>query len=201
MFHTQLAPRLAYSPLSIVIPQKQLSGDYGAYKIDQKVPILYNVDKHFHILITQESNLKEIPNLSGTDRKLLVALKQDSRASITTLAALLSVSRATVQASIKRLIDNSVIQRFTIDINDAVERDLVRAVMTIEVEGVRTSEIIMKLKKMPEIISLHSTNGSWDLVANIETPDLMEFDGLLRRTREIPGILNSETSILLNAAK
>ena len=178
-----------------------MSGNYGTYEIDQKVSILYNVDKLFRILITQEGNLKEIPNLSGTDRKLLVALKQDSRASITTLAALLSVSRATVQASIKRLIDNSVIQRFTIDINDAVERDLVRAVMTIEVEGIRTSEIIMKLKKMPEIISLHSTNGSWDLVANIETPDLMEFDGLLRRTREIPGILNSETSILLNAAK
>ncbi len=73
--------------------------------------------------------------------------------------------------------------------------------MTIEVQGNLTSSIVKTLKKMPEIVSLHSTNGAWDLVAQIETSNLPEFDGLLRRTREIAGILNSETSILLNTAK
>ena len=47
--------------------------------------------------------------------------------------------------------------------------------------------------------SLHSTNGTWDLVAQIETVNLPEFDRVLREIREIKGVLNSETSLLLNA--
>lgn len=137
--------------------------------------------------------------LTHTDRKLLLALKKDSRASVTTLSGEIGVARATIQASIKRLVETGVIQRFTIDIDPLTERDLVRAVMSIEVQGVMTSTVIRALKRMPEIISLHSTNGIWDLVAQIETPDLMSFDLLSRRTREIEGILNTQTSILLNA--
>lgn len=140
-------------------------------------------------------------DLTNTDRKLLLALKQDGRASVTTLAGQIGVARATVQSSIKRLVDSGVIQRFTIDIDGGAEGELVHAIMTIEVQGILTSKVISALRRMPEIISLHSTNGSWDLVAQIETPNLTAFDMLLRRTREIEGILNTETSILLNTAK
>lgn len=140
-------------------------------------------------------------DLTTTDRKLLVLLKQDARASITTMAQQLGVSRATVQTSLERLQRSNVIRKFTIDVDVRAGLDLIRAVMTIEVQGNLTSSIIKTLKKMPEIVGLHSTNGSWDLVAQIETSSLQEFDGLLRRTREISGILNSETSILLNTAK
>lgn len=139
--------------------------------------------------------------LTVTDRKLLAFLKRDARASITTLAQHLGVSRATVQTSMERLVNSNTIERFTIDVNSSAGGELIRAIMSIEVQGNLTSAIVKSLKKMPEIISLHTTNGTWDLVAHIETSTLIEFDGLLRRTREIVGILNSETSILLNTAK
>jgi DNA-binding Lrp family transcriptional regulator len=139
--------------------------------------------------------------LNTTDRKLLAILRQNARASITTIAQQLGVSRATVQASLGRLLQSNVIQRFTIEVDASAGVDLIKAVMTIEVQGNLTSSVVKALKKMPEIVSLHSTNGAWDLVAQIETTSLPEFDGLLRRTREITGILNSETSILLNTAK
>ncbi len=142
-----------------------------------------------------------MPDLTPTDRKLLAALKRDARASVTMLAEQLGVSRATIQTSMERLIGSNTIQRFTIDVDSSAGGELIRAFMTIEVQGNLTSTIVNSLKKMPEIVSLHSTNGAWDLVAQIETSSLSEFDGLLRRTREIPGILNSETSILLNTAK
>lgn len=139
--------------------------------------------------------------LTATDRKLLAALKRDGRASVTTLADQLGVSRATVQTSMERLIQSGTIQRFTVDIDSSKGGEVIRAVMSIEVQGNLTSSIVKALKKMPEIVSLHSTNGAWDLVAHIETSSLADFDGLLSRTREISGILNSETSILLNTAK
>ena len=140
-------------------------------------------------------------DLTITDKKLLALLRQNARASVTTIAQELGVSRATVQTSLERLLNSNVIQRFTIDVDASAGPDLIKAVMTIEVQGNLTSSVVKALKRMPEIVSLHSTNGAWDLVAQIETSSLPEFDGLLRRTREITGILNSETSILLNTAK
>ena len=56
-------------------------------------------------------------DISATDRRLIYALKQDGRASVTTLAAMLKVSRATVQSRMERLITTGVIQRFTIEVD------------------------------------------------------------------------------------
>lgn len=138
-------------------------------------------------------------DLSLQDRKLLAALKLDGRASITHLAQTLGQSRATVQARLDRLMNTGVIRRFTVDIDAAADADMIRAAMMIELEGVLTRSVIRKLKLMPAIVSLHSTNGTWDLVAQIETVNLPEFDRVLREIREIKGVLNSETSLLLNA--
>lgn len=140
-------------------------------------------------------------HLTLTDRKLLLILKRDARASVTTLARLLGVSRSTVQMSLERLVSSNTIQRFTVDVDSSAGVELIRAVMTIEVQGNLTSSIVKSLKDMPEIVSLYSTNGAWDLVAQIESSSLSDFDGLLRRTREIRGVLNSETSILLKTVK
>lgn len=139
--------------------------------------------------------------LTSTDRKLLLILKRDARASITTLAGQLGVSRSTVQMSLERLVSSNTIQRFTVDVDSAAGIELIRAVMTVEVQGNLTSSVVKSLKDIPEIVSLYSTNGAWDLVAQIETTSLSDFDGLLRRTREIRGILNTETSILLKTVK
>ncbi len=140
-------------------------------------------------------------DISATERRLLSALKQDARASITALAGSLGVSRATVQAKLERLTQSGIIRRFTIETDPSAELDFIRAVMLIEVEGPRTRSVTATLMRLNEIISLHTTNGAWDLVANIETTSLSEFDRVLREVREIVGILNSETCLLLNKAR
>ncbi len=138
-------------------------------------------------------------DLSQQDRRLLAALKQDGRASVTRLALMLGQSRATVQARMDRLVESGAIGRFTIDLNPALDVELIRAVTMIELEGVLTRSVTRTLKRMDAIMSLHSTNGTWDLVAQIETANLPEFDRVLREIREIKGVLNSETSLLLNS--
>ncbi len=139
-------------------------------------------------------------DLSATDRRLLHALKQDGRASVTTLAAKLRVSRATVQSRMERLVSTGIIRRFTIEVDASAEVEVIRAVMMIELEGTLARSVTGSLKRLAEIVSLHSTNGTWDLIAHVETSSLPEFDRVLREVREIKGVLNSETSILLNKA-
>ena len=138
--------------------------------------------------------------LTETDRRLISALKKDARASVTTLAGQLKVSRATVQTRMERLVSTGVIRRFTVDLDADGNSDLVRAVMLIELQGNLAAKVVRQLRRMPEMVSLHTTNGAWDLVGQIETANLADFDRILREVREVSGVLNSETCILLNTA-
>ena len=77
--------------------------------------------------------------------------------------------------------------------------DAIRAIMLIEVVGKSTSQVIRSLRGLPELTTIHTTNGNWDLIAEIQTASLSEFDRVLRDVRVIDGVLNSETSILLSS--
>ncbi len=138
--------------------------------------------------------------LDDTDRALIGALKMNARASVTTLAAELGLARVTVKNRLERLTENGTIKRFTINLEDPGSDDLIHAIMLVEVQGSLTRSVIAKLRKMPEVSSLHSTNGAWDLVARLETTSLAEFDRALREVREISGVSNSETCLLLDRA-
>jgi len=62
-----------------------------------------------------------------------------------------------------------------------------------------TTQVINKLRGIPQLEKLHTTNGAWDLVTDIRASSLSEFDQVLREVRIIGGVLNSETSILLSS--
>ncbi|MEM7523428.1 MAG: Lrp/AsnC family transcriptional regulator [Pseudomonadota bacterium] len=137
-------------------------------------------------------------SLDDVDRRLVAALKQDGRASVSTLAATLGLARGTVRARIDRLIESRAIRRFTVDLAVEEDPETIRAVMTIELKGSLSRSVISSLSKMPEIKTIHSTNGAWDLVAEIRAASLPDFDRVLRDIRSVPGVSNSETSLLLD---
>lgn len=139
-----------------------------------------------------------MPELSETDRRILAALTEDARLPVTALAERLKLSRTTVSTRLERLIAEGTIRKFTI-LTRTVEEATVRAVMMVELQGSLSRQVIRALRAIPEVASLHSTNGAWDLVAEIRAADLRDFDRVLRVIRDIPGVLNSETSLLLDS--
>ena len=126
-------------------------------------------------------------------------LRTDGRAPLSKLAEILKVSRGTVQNRLDRLLSSGTLHGFTVRVRDDYEHDAIRSLMMIEVVGKSTSQVIMKLRGIPELQTLHTTNGAWDLVAEIQTLSLNDFDIVLREVRMIDGVLNSETSILLSS--
>lgn len=137
--------------------------------------------------------------LSDLDRRLLSALREDGRAPVATLARELGVARATVNSRLERLISTGVIVGFTARVREEVDPLAIHAIAFIEVEGRSTDKVIQQLKGLTEITSLHSTNGAWDLVAELRTDSLSGFDQVLGRIRGVEGIVNSETSLLLSS--
>lgn len=138
--------------------------------------------------------------LDELDRELLAALRANGREPVASLARALGVTRATVTSRLDRLISSGTVIGFSVRVREELDPDSVRAIALIEVKGRSTSFVIDKLRGLSEIHSLHTTNGGWDLVAELRTNSLGSFDRLLGQIRSIDGVVNSETSLLLSSA-
>ena len=136
-------------------------------------------------------------SLDDLDRALLARLADDGRASVSALAAALHVARGTVQARIGRLLDDGVIRRFTVELSPELEEHAVRAITLIQLHSVMSRDVSRTLSRMPAVRTIHTTNGTWDLIAEVTTGTLQELDEVLRGIRAVKGVANTETSILL----
>lgn len=137
-------------------------------------------------------------NLDDTDRELLALLRHDARLPVATLAARLKVARGTVQNRMKRLERDGVIVGYTVRVKPQAEAHRIRALMTIAVDGNRGAEVLKALRGHPNVTGLHSTNGRWDLIAELRADSLEAFDRALGNIRLIDGIASTETSLLLS---
>lgn len=134
--------------------------------------------------------------LSKTDRALIAALRGNARMSITELAQTIGISRTTAKARFDALVADGRIRRFTIETDVDVEGE-VRAITMIELQGKMSRAVIRTLTRIPEVATVYATNGAWDLVVEIRTDSLVNFDRALREIREVPGVINSESCLLL----
>lgn len=149
--------------------------------------------------MTNDMQATSTHTYDALDRALISLLRKDGRAPLSKLADQLKVSRGTVQNRLDRLQTAGILLGFTVRVREDYGLDTIRAIMMIEVVGKSTSQVIRSLRGFPELVTLHSTNGSWDLVAEVQTSSLADFDRVLRDVRVIDGVLNSETSILLTS--
>lgn len=139
--------------------------------------------------------------MNNIDHIILGLLKDNARMSITDLAAKARVSRATVQKRIEYMESTGVITGYTIRFRPNAERNVIRAWMSIMVEGTKAQAVIRELRLESAVERLHTTNGKWDILVELESDSLINFDKALERIRNISGIYNSETSILLSTYK
>lgn len=139
--------------------------------------------------------------MDDLDNKLIALLRHDARTPIATIAMTLNISRATAKARIDKLVSTGVIAGFTIITGSPSDDKSIHAIALIEIGGRTTEAVVKALMGMPQVRSLHTTNGKWDLIAELETTDLIEFDDVLRRIRLIEGVSLTETNILLAPKK
>lgn len=139
--------------------------------------------------------------MDDVDRRLLSLMRDDCRLPVSSMATILGLSRATVRSRIDKMTNDGTIQGFTITLKAGAGIYGVRAIAMIEVAGQAAERVVKRLQGFPEIRAMHTTNGRWDIVAEIEVETLEAFDKTLRDIRHIDGITSTETSILLSTRK
>ncbi len=139
--------------------------------------------------------------MDDTDQRLIAELRRDGRASLSDLAGRLGVARATVRLRLERLVSRGEIAGFTVLTRAEVAGSPVRALMLIGIEGRGAERIMTRLAGLPAVLTVHSTTGKWDLVAELGAATLAELDATIFRIREIDGVTTSETSLLLSTRR
>ncbi|SFN10412.1 Lrp/AsnC family transcriptional regulator [Variovorax sp. OV329] len=139
--------------------------------------------------------------MDDTDRQLISLLRDNARISVVELARKLRVARATVQNRMGRLEREGIIVGYTVRLRPDSEQHGIRAMMSIAIDGYHGEAVLRLLRGHPAVVALHTTNGRWDLMAELRADTLESFDALLNSIRAIEGIANTETSILLSTHK
>ena len=151
------------------------------------------------------SNIGEMiesnPIMDDIDRKLIGLLRANARSSVASLAKTLGVARGTVQNRISKLERNGTIAGYTLRMRPNEASNRIAAITTIAVEGNTLERALRQLRSDPAVETLHTTNGRWDIVAEVRADSLQEIDLVLNRLRQIAGVLSTETSLLLSTHK
>ena len=137
--------------------------------------------------------------MNTLDASIIALLKRNARMSVTQMSHELGVSRVTIDSHIKKMETSSVITGYTVTLGAEEFRHSVSGWIMINVLANEEEGVIDKMISMPEITRLYTTNGRWDLTAEIQTSTLEAFDTAISRLRQIPGIKDTDTSLLLSS--
>lgn len=137
--------------------------------------------------------------MNQLDASIVALLKRNARMSVTQMSYELGVSRVTIDSHIKKMETSGVITGYTVTLGAEEFRHHVSGWILINVTANDEEDIISRMVAMPEIARLFTTNGRWDLAAEIQTASLEAFDTAISRLRQIPGVKETDTSLLLSS--
>lgn len=139
--------------------------------------------------------------MTETDKQLIAYLQRNGRATIAQIAADLSLARNTVRKRMAGLEESGEIAGYTVLTPADIAPHAVRGLMMLQITGRATEKVARSLRQIPQIQAVHSTNGTWDLIAEIGTETLEDFDTTLTLIRREDAITKSETSLLLRTQR
>jgi DNA-binding Lrp family transcriptional regulator len=137
-------------------------------------------------------------NITAKDEELIAVLKADSREPVASLARKLGLSRTTVQDRLKRLEETGVIAGYTVRLSRDLEQGGLRAFVMLSVEPRRQVEVGRQLARFPQIETLYTLSGKFDLIAQVKAASSEAMDRLIDGIGQIPGITRIETSVILS---
>jgi DNA-binding Lrp family transcriptional regulator len=136
--------------------------------------------------------------ITDKDRELLALLGENARIPVAMLARRLGLSRTTVQARLERLEREGVIAGYGVRLSEAYQSGLIRAHVLITIAPKSLPMVSAELDAIRQVTTLHSVNGSFDLIAILAASSIAELDGLIDRIGEIDGVERTLSSIILS---
>ena len=136
--------------------------------------------------------------IDDTDRKILALLRENARAPSVELARRVGISRTTLQARMERLERARIIAGYTIRGDSEQDRQAIRAHIMITAVPKLAPAVETALRRIPEVRTLQSVSGTFDMVAVAVTESVAEMDRLIDRIGALDGVERTDTAIILS---
>jgi|TARA_B100000003_G_scaffold88244_1_gene79196 DNA-binding Lrp family transcriptional regulator len=140
-------------------------------------------------------------NLDKTDRAILQALLEDSRASQRELSRIVGVAQGTITNRLKKLESQNIIQGYSV----VLDPESVGWSMTI-MAGLRIAkgkmiDVQQKIAADPRVFSVYDVTGDWDSMVLARVRDRADLDNLTKTVFTLEGVTRSFTHVVLNTVK
>lgn len=135
--------------------------------------------------------------ISSQDRRLLMLLRQDARASVSDLARALGLSRTTVQNRLQRLEASGVIRGYTVVLGGDFAASQVEAHVSIKVVQKLTARTNTALERISQVAQLYSVSGEYDLLAIVQAQSLEELSAVLDEIGNLEGVERTNSAVVL----
>jgi len=145
----------------------------------------------------------ELPTkLDEKNRQIIEVLRRNGRASFSDIAKELGMNESTVRKRVNKLIDEGIIDHFTVVLNPSVNgRNIISFLTVIPASHYKINELANEVIKLPEVIEAFYMSGKCGLLLKVHVSSLVELDLLLEEMRKINGIGNIENCIVIRQLK
>ena len=130
------------------------------------------------------------------DMKILSELTRDASISVPRLSKKLNVNASVLYSRIKRLTRRSLIEKFTVIVNERLLGINVNATVGLNRDPKLKETIHSELLKIKEVRAISEVTGRFDMVISVSATTLEELHSIvIERIGKIEGIQNTETFV------
>ena len=129
------------------------------------------------------------------DEKIIDFLRNDSRESFVDIGKKLKLSESAVRRRVRNMVDSGTIKKFTVEVGD---KNTTSAIVLISVDStIDTSKVSDKLTKLEGVKTVYEITGQYDITVIISAPNIAEINNNIDALRKIPGVIDTNTVIIL----
>ncbi|AJY75193.1 Lrp/AsnC family transcriptional regulator [Paenibacillus beijingensis] len=143
----------------------------------------------------------EFEKLDSIDRTILEHLTENGRISYAELGRIVDLTRAAVRDRINSLVEQGIIDKFTIIVNPRKAGKTLSLFFDIEVEWNKLLSVADKVTQIENITNVYQMSGKPSLHVHALVDDQEQIEALLRDLRVIDGITSIKSDILLTRFK
>lgn len=136
--------------------------------------------------------------INEKDQQLIAILRENARLSVSDIARRLNASRTSAQVRLEKLERSGVIAGYTVRLSPESQANQIRALVMIKSTPSKRVSIEDALSKFPDLVTLSSISGQFDLAAEISSPTVRHLDTVLDRIGALDGVDDTLSSIILS---
>ena len=130
------------------------------------------------------------------DLQILSELSNDASISVPRLSKKIDVNSSVIYSRIKRLVKRKLIERFTIDVNDAELGYEVKALTGINIDTKQRDNVIEQLFKIDGVREVAEVTGRFDILVTMYSRSLDQMHKMVsEKIGRVEGIQSSESFI------